>query len=249
MVSFGTSHVDTLAKTIDVLERQAARTYPEYQVYRAFTSQVILNKLKRTKNLEFWNVREVLEKMAADGVQEVIVQPTHIINGIENDRMLSDVEDYRECFSSVRVGKPLLSSTEDYRKAARALMEEVEVGADEALLLMGHGTDHHARAAYPALEEMFHLLGYQNVFVGSIESFPEPEAVRKLILFPFLLVAGQHAKKDMAGGENSWQGRLEAAGYEVKPVIRGLGEVPGIRNIFMDHIKDAMQDEESITVK
>lgn len=252
MVSFGTSYLDALEKTVDVLEHEVAETYPQYQVYRAFTSQMILNKLKRTQGLHFHNVREAMEQMMADQVERVIVQPTHIINGIENEKMLSELAEYRNHFASIQVGEPLLSSIEDYKKAVHALMGEVELAQDEVLLLMGHGTDHHATAAYPALEYVFHNLGYHNVFVGTVEGFPELEDVRKqlgnaalkkLVLFPFLLVAGDHARNDMAGKEDSWKTKLEANGYEVRPILRGLGELSGIRKIYMEHIEEVMRGE------
>lgn len=111
--------------------------------------------------------------MAADGIEEVIVQPTHVINGIENDRMLEDVFEKMQLFRKVHVGKPLLSSVEDYKKAIHAVMEKTKVEEDEMLVLMGHGTDHHANSAYPTLEYTFHALGYNQALVGTVESFPD----------------------------------------------------------------------------
>ena len=167
-VSFGTSHMDTLDKTIGAIERSIEEHFPEYRLYRAFTSGMILKKLRKTKGLEFYNVKEAMERMAADGMETVIVQPTHIINGIENDKMLEDLMMYADRFQKIRVGKPLLSSVDDYKKAIHAVMEEVELAEDETLVLMGHGTDHHANSAYPTLEYTFHLLGYRQVLVGTV---------------------------------------------------------------------------------
>ena len=128
------------------------KTFEEAVVYRAFTSNMIIKKLKRTANIKVQTVGEALEKMAADGIEEVIVQPTHVINGIENDRMLQEVMEHMHLFRKVYVGKPLLSSVEDYKKAIHAVMEKTVIGEDEMLVLMGHGTDHHANSAYPTLE-------------------------------------------------------------------------------------------------
>lgn len=249
VVSFGTSHLDALEKNIVPIENQIAETFPQYKVYRAFTSKMIKNKLMRKENLFVPNVTESLEQMVKDGVEQVVVQPSHIINGIENDRMLSDVMAQADKFQRIRVGNPLLTSVEDYKKAIHAVMEEAPLEADEVLILMGHGTEHHANSAYPTLEYTSHSLGYNQVLVGTVEGFPDLKDVmtkleisgsKKVTLMPFMIVAGDHAKHDMAGEEDSWKTELEENGYEVKAVVKGLGEMKGIRNIFMDHIEDIL---------
>lgn len=246
IVSFGTSHLDTLEKNIAQIERQAGEIFPDYKIYRAFTSHMILRKLKKKENLSIFTVQEAMGQMAADGIESVVVQPTHIINGIENDRMLSDVEEYADKFKKIRIGAPLLTSVEDYKKSIHAVMAEAGLKEDEILVLMGHGTDHHANAAYPTLEYTFHSLGYNQVLVGTVEGFPDLTNVmakleiagrKKVVLMPFMVVAGDHAKNDMAGEEDSWKSELKEAGYEVKAIIRGLGEMQGIRNIYMEHIE------------
>lgn len=250
IVSFGTSHLDTLEKTIAVIEREAAEKFPRAGVYRAFTSSVIIRKLKRTAGLAVDTVGEALERMAADGVEEVIVQPTHIINGIENDAMMESLMEHMGLFRQIRAGKPLLSTVDDYKKSVHAVMTETELDPGEMLVLMGHGTDHHANSAYPTLEYTFHALGYTQVLVGTVESFPELNNVmarleisgkKKAVLMPFMLVAGDHAKNDMAGEEDSWKSRLEEEGYEVRVILKGLGELEGIRKIFLEHIEEAAE--------
>ena len=228
IVSFGTSHLDTLEKTIAVIEREAAEKFPRAGVYRAFTSSVIIRKLKRTAGLAVDTVGEALERMAADGVEEVIVQPTHIINGIENDAMMESLMEHMGLFRQIRAGKPLLSTVDDYKKSVHAVMTETELDPDEMLVLMGHG----------------------QVLVGTVESFPELNNVmarleisgkKKAVLMPFMLVAGDHAKNDMAGEEDSWKSRLEEEGYEVRVILKGLGELEGIRKIFLEHIEEAAE--------
>ncbi|XCP84442.1 sirohydrochlorin cobaltochelatase [Roseburia hominis] len=249
VVSFGTSYLDTLKKTITAIEHEIAEEFPTYQVYRAFTSQMILNKLKKQNGLCFLNVREAMEQMRSDGIQSVIIQPTHVINGIEYDGMMQDISGYEQDFESIRVGKPLLSSVRDYKQAVHAVMESVELEPDEALILMGHGTEHHANSAYPTLEYTFHLLGYHQVLVGTVEGFPELQDVlarmeiaglKKVTLLPFMVVAGDHANNDMAGEDNSWKQTMKDAGYEVRTLIRGLGENPAIRSMFVQHVREAM---------
>lgn len=248
VVSFGTSHLDTMKKTIDVIEKEIAEKFDGCRVYRAFTSGMIIRKLKRTENMDIDTVLEALKRMAADGMEDVIVQPTHIINGIENDRMMEDLMENMSLFRRIRVGKPLLSSVEDYKKSIHAVMAETRLQDGEMLVLMGHGTDHHANSAYPTLEYTFHALGYNQVLVGTVESFPELKNVmaklkiaekKKVALMPFMLVAGDHAKNDMAGEEDSWKSELEEEGYEVRVILKGLGEFEGIRKIFLEHIEEA----------
>ena len=248
VVSFGTSHLDTMEKTIEVIEKEMEERFQECNVYRAFTSGMIIRKLKRTEGISIDTVPEALSRMAADGIEDVIIQPTHIINGIENDRMMEDLMERMSLFKRIRVGKPLLSSVEDYKKAIHAVMAETELDDGEMLVLMGHGTDHHANSAYPTLEYTFHALGYSQVLVGTVESFPELKNVmaklkiaekKKVALMPFMLVAGDHAKNDMAGEEDSWKSQLEEEGYEVRVIMKGLGEFRGIRQIFMEHIEEA----------
>lgn len=249
VVSFGTSHLDTMEKTIQALEDDIGEAFPEYRVYRAFTSGMILRKLEREEGIKIDTVEQALERMAADGIRGVIIQPTHIINGIENDRMLEDVRKLEDQFEWIRIGNPLLSSADDYKKAVHAVMAETELAPGEVLALMGHGTDHHANAAYPMLEYTFHILGYGQVLVGTVESFPDLNNVmtklkicgaEKVALMPFMLVAGDHAKNDMAGEEDSWKSEMENAGYEVRVILKGLGELKGIRRIFEEHIREVL---------
>lgn len=247
VVSFGTSHLDTMKKTISVIEQEISERFQEYRVYRAFTSGMIIRKLKRTENLAVDTVQEALNRMKEDGIEDVIVQPTHIINGVEYDRMMKELMENMFLFRRIRVGKPLLSSVDDYKKSIHAMMAETQLEDDEVLVLMGHGTDHHANSAYPTLEYTFHALGYNQVLVGTVESFPELKNVmakleisgkKKVVLMPFMLVAGDHAKNDMAGEEDSWKSELEDAGYEVRVIMKGLGEFEGIRKIFTEHLEE-----------
>lgn len=249
MVSFGTTHLDTMKKNIEELEHYIGEKFPDYQIYRAFTSGMILRKIKREEGIHIDTVGEALERMASDGVHCAVIQPTHIINGIENERMLEEVRKQEVRFERVCVGKPLLSSADDYKKAVHAVMAETKLAPGEVLALMGHGTDHYANASYPMLEYTFHTLGYGDVLVGTVENFPDLNNVmtklqicgaKKVALMPFMLVSGDHAKNDMAGAEESWKSEMERAGYEVRVILKGLGEFKGIRRIFEEHIREAL---------
>lgn len=249
VVSFGTSHEDTRKKTIEVIERGITEAFNDYKVFRAFTSKIIVKKLRDNENLIVPTVKEVMEQLVEGGYTDVIVQPTHIINGIENENMLEDISLYAKIFSSIRIGKPLLSDTEDYKQLVNCIVEENHVGEEEAILLMGHGTSHHANAVYPAVDYTFRAEGYSNIYMATVEGYPtiedamglmEKNNYKKVLLIPFMIVAGDHAKNDMAGDEeDSWKSILEKAGYEVDCKLQGLGELEVVQDMFIRHIKEA----------
>ena len=249
-VSFGTSVNETREKTIDAIERELAAACPDHQLYRAWTSRMIIKKLEKRDQVHIDTVKEAMERMLADGVTEVTVQPTHVIKGIENEQMMEEIRSFKDRFDSIRVGEALLSSEEDFCKAIEAVMEEhQDLKEQEALVLMGHGTEHHINPVYAALDYMFKDMGYKNVHVGTVEAYPSFESalrlvktsgVKKVRLAPFMVVAGDHAMNDMAGEEeDSWKNRLESEGYEVTCVLKGLGEYKGIQNLYAQHAKDA----------
>ncbi len=251
-VSFGTSHLDTLEKTIGAIERELAEAFSDRTLYRAFTSGMVIEKLKLDHKLVIFRVEEAMEQMYRDGVREVLVQPTHIIHGLEYEKMRSQLAPYQERFSQVRIGAPLLEATKDYEEAAGLIIEDVRPGDGESLVLMGHGTEHHTNAAYPALDYTFWAKGYKNVIVGTVEGFPEMDEVlkklkeqqtKRVLLMPFMVVAGDHARNDMAGEDErlSWKSIRDSPWIRIRPVIKGLGEIPGIRQDVCPSCKEAKE--------
>ena len=247
-VSFGTSHEDTRKVTIDAIEDSMRQAFPEYPVYRAWTSKMIIRKLKNRDNIIVPTVKEAMEQMAADGITDVLVQPTHVINGIENDRMKEDTLSFRDSFHSISFGDPLLTTEDDSHKVIAAIAREFShITKDQALVFMGHGTTHFANSIYAALDYTFKDKGYHNFFLGTVEAYPSMESLKKMVkayrpkevvLAPFMIVAGDHAKNDMAGDDpESWYSQFKDEGYEVKTVLKGLGEYEGIRSLFIDHIR------------
>lgn len=247
-VSFGTSHNDTREVTIDAIEKDMQAAFPEYPLYRAWTSKMIINKVNKRDHVHIDTVKEAMEKMRADGITDVLVQPTHVINGIENDIMKEEALSYREDFHSISFGDPLLTSEQDNREVLEAVAEEFSwLKEDEVLVLMGHGTTHYANSIYAALDYAFKDKGHKNIFLGTVEAYPSMESIMKLVrkyapskvvLAPFMIVAGDHAKNDMAGDDpESWYSQFKEAGYEVEAVIKGLGEYLGIRKILVNHLK------------
>lgn len=249
-VSFGTTYPDTLEQTIAATERALAAAYPDWEVRRAFTSGMIIQKLQRRDGLEIDNVAQALDRLEAEGFTHVAVQSTHVMHGEEYEKMLSQLEPYR-LRMRLSVGAPLLHAEADYAAVADALLDWLPpLEQDEALVFMGHGTAHFANAAYAQME---HVLRARNdrIYFATVEGYPTLESVRqqlahrpeiqKLLLTPFMLVAGDHARNDMAGDEDSWKTELEAAGYPVRCVLQGLGQCPAIRELFVRHCGQAME--------
>lgn len=247
-VSFGTSHNDTRKITIDAIEQDMQAAFPDYALYRAWTSKMIIKKVNARDGVHICNVKEAMEKMLQDGITDVLVQPTHVINGIENDLMKEDALAFQEQFHSISFGDPLLTSEQDNLAVIDAITSEFKtLTKDEVLVLMGHGTTHYANAIYAALDYIFKDKGYSNIFLGTVEAYPTMESLlkmvhayqpKKVVLAPFMIVAGDHAKNDMASDEpDSWYSQFKAAGYDVEPVLKGLGEYTGIRKLFIEHLK------------
>ena len=271
MVSFGTSYNDSRDKTIGAIENAVTEAYPDFDVRRAFTSQIIIDKLKERDNLEIDNVTEALDRLVADGIKNVIVQPTHVMHGFEYDDVVAEVEKYKDKFDKLAIGEPLLTSDDDYKKVADAIADATKshvtdgsavaaaVQEDTAeyvtdgtcVVLMGHGTEHEANAAYAKLQEVYKANGTENYFIGTVEAEPTVEDMvqaakdggfTKVVLRPLMIVAGDHANNDMAGDEDdSWKSIFEKEGFEVECVLKGMGEIPAIQQLYVDHVKDVMQ--------
>lgn len=255
MVSFGTSYNETRELTIDAIEADVAEAYSDWEVRRAFTADTVIDILAERDGLEIDNMTEAMDRLVADGIKEVVVQPTHVMNGAEYDDIVEEVNKYIGKFDSLRMGQPLLSSIDDYTAVINSLMGSIaEAGADDtAIVFMGHGTHHYANASYSQMEMMLHSSGYENTFVGTVEGYPtlddvmakvKAANVSKVILYPLMVVAGDHATNDMAGDEeDSWKTAFEQAGYEVECRLEGLGQNENIREIYLQHIANAMAAE------
>ena len=249
-VSFGTSHQETREKNIGAIERELAAAFPPFAVRRAFTSGMILNILRKRDGIQIDNVPQALERMLEEGFRRLVIQPTHVINGEEYDKLRELASPYLGKFDRAVFGAPLLTTTEDYRQVAGAVGERFSPGPREALVLMGHGTAHHANSAYPAMDYVFKELGWKNIFVGTVEGYPEIDTVLRQVqelgcthvtLAPLMLVAGDHAMNDMQGDEeDSWKNRFAREGFQVTCVAQGLGEIPAIRRLYVAHAAEAI---------
>lgn len=250
VVSFGTSFNETRKVTIDALENALGAANPDAAVYRAWTSNFIIRKIEKRDGIHINTVSEAFSQMEADGITDVVVQPTHVINGIENDKMVAEAKSFGDRFNSIKIGTPLLTTQEDAERCAEALHKDYAfVTPDEAVVFMGHGSEHYASFVYPAMNYVFHDMGLDNFFLGTVEGYPELDSIlkdlkklqpKKIYLSPFMIVAGDHANNDLAGDEeDSWKSILESEGFVTECMLIGLGERESIRELYIQHAEEA----------
>lgn len=257
MVSFGTSHSDTRKKTLDAIEENIKKAFPEASLYRAWTSKMIRKKVLEQDGLKVFDVMEALDQIVGDGCTDLIVQPTHIMKGVEYDAMIESIEGWKEnlspgSFGSISIGEPVIGNPEDLDVALNAVAKELAPKKDSYLVLMGHGSYHSANQLYEKANERLKDLGLGHIYMATVEGTPtikeilprmkkNPLGLNKVTLAPFLMVAGEHAKKDLSGDqEDSWRCIFQREGYEVVCVLRGLGEYQEIRDLLTEHIEEKL---------
>ena len=253
IVSFGTSYSNSRHVTIGAIEDAIREAYPDYQVRRAFTAQIIIDKLKKEENIEIDNVKQALDRAVANGVKTLIVQPTHLMNGLEYNDLKKELDKYKDKFDKIALGEPLLTSDEDFKQVIAAITNDTKeyLDGETAICFMGHGTEADSNKVYATMQEKLKAAGYNDYFVGTVEATPTVDDViaqvkesgkyKRVILQPLMVVAGDHANNDMAGDEEgSWATKFKAAGFEVKPVLRGLGQIYDIQKIYLEHVKAAI---------
>lgn len=263
IVSFGTTYPDTRQKNIAAITRQVRALYPDAVVEEAVSSTIVRNAMKKREHIEAKSPTEALESMKKQGVTHVAVFPTHVIDGIENHRLKEAAKKYAGAFEQIAVADALLAKPQDYEDVAKALWESLkeEVG-DFPLILMGHGTEHAADASYAMMEQSLRAYAKHEIYIATVEGSITIEDViarmksglqsrqnGKVLLTPFMLVEGDHANNDMAGGmqdgeqpdADSFAGKLQAAGYRPECVIRGIGEYPAVREVYLAHLRKITQ--------
>ena len=276
VVSFGTSFNDSRAEDIGGVEKALQAAYPDWSVRRAFTAQIIINHVQARDDEKIDNMDQALERAVNNGVKNLVVQPTHLMHGAEYDELTEAVENYKDKFESVKIAEPLLGEVgadetainEDKAAVAEAITAEavktagfdsLDAAKEEgtAFVFMGHGTSHTAKISYSQMQAQMEQLGYENVFIGTVEGEPEDtacEAVieklknagyKKVILRPLMVVAGDHANNDMAGDDDdSWKSQFEASGKfdSIDTQIAGLGEIKAIQDLYVAHTADAINE-------
>ena len=277
VVSVGTSFNDSRAEDIGGVEKALQAAYPDWSVRRAFTAQIIINHVQARDDEKIDNMDQALERAVDNGVKNLVVQPTHLMHGAEYDELTEAVENYKDKFESVKIAEPLLGEVgadetainEDKAAVAEAITAEavktagfdsLDAAKEEgtAFVFMGHGTSHTAKISYSQMQAQMEQLGYENVFIGTVEGEPEDtacEAVieklkdagyKKVILRPLMVVAGDHANNDMAGDDDdSWKSQFEASGAfdSIDTQIAGLGEIDAIQQLYVAHTQAAIDAE------
>ena len=276
VVSFGTSFNDSRTEDIGGIEKALQKAYPDWSVRRAFSAQIIINHVQARDGEKIDNMDQALQRAVDNGVKNLIVQPTHLMHGAEYDELSEAVASYSDKFESVSIAEPLLgevgsaddSVNSDKEAVAKAVTAEaVKTAGYESLdaakedgtafVFMGHGTSHTAKISYSQMQNQMNALGYDNVFIGTVEGEPEDtacEAViekiqkagyKKVILRPLMVVAGDHANNDMAGDDDdSWKSQFEASGVfdSIETQIAGLGQIPVIQDLYVSHTHAAMEE-------
>lgn len=250
MVHFGTSYDDTRAVTIDAVNAKAKEAFPELEVREAYTSRIIIRRMKE-RGVEKLTPLNALLRLRSEGYTHIIVQSTNIIDGVEMESLRRDVESVQPFFKEIRVGTPLLYSVEDGEKVVSILAERLQAAAQaegrksakEHFVLVGHGTYTSSTAIYSQVDYMLKAQGLTNFHIGTIEGYPtfdtmlaqlKASKAKSVTLMPFMFVAGDHARNDIAG---EWKEALEKEGFTVSLHLEGLGQVPEIQDIFIEHVR------------
>ena len=252
VVSFGTSYNDNRRETIGAIEKAMQTAFPDLSVRRGFTSQIIIDHVNKRDGEKIDNVTEALDRAVNNGVKTLVVQPTHLMNGLEYNDLKDELATYSDSFEKIALGEPLLTSDDDFQKVADAIVEATKEYDDgeTAICFMGHGTEAESNQVYTKMQQVLTDGGHKNYFVGTVEATPSLEDViaavkesgcKKVVLRPLMIVAGDHANNDMAGDEDgSWKTEFEKAGFEVTTVVEGLGSVPAIQDILVAHAQAAV---------
>lgn len=252
VVSFGTSFNDNRVATIGAVEAAMEEAFPDYSVRRAFTAQIIIDHVFNRDGEVIDNMEQALERAINNGVKNLVVQPTHLMNGLEYDELNETLAEYADSFDKVAVGEPLLTTDEDFKTVETAITDWTKDYDDgeTAIVFMGHGTEAESNKVYAQMQDLLTEDGFANYFVGTVEAAPTLEDVlekvqageyKKVVLEPLMIVAGDHANNDMAGDEEgAWKKTFEDAGYEVECVLRGLGENEAIQNLLVEHAQAAV---------
>ena len=262
VVSFGTSYNDNRAATIGAVESAMETAFPDYAVRRGFTANIIIEHVQRRDGVVIDDVTEALARAKANGVKNLLVQPTHLMNGYEYGDLVKELEACAGDFESVKIGAPLLTTEEDFAVVAQAMVDAA-AGHDDgktAVCYMGHGTEAASNGIYARMQKHLSDSGHDNFFVGTVEAEPTAEDLVKLVkaggyekvvLRPMMIVAGDHANNDMAGDdEDSWKSVFTAAGFQVECEINGLGELEAIQQLLAAHAGEAKPlDETGIHVE
>ena len=251
-LSLGTSFNDSRRLTIGAIEDQLEKSFPDYSVRRGFTANIVIDHVAKRDGEKIDDIDESLKRAVDNGVKNLVVQPTHLMNGLEYEELKGDIAQYSDAFDKIAIGQPLLSSDDDFSRVENAIVDWTKDYDDgeTAIVFMGHGTSADSNGVYQKMQDLLTKDGHTNYFVGTVEATPSLDDVmaavkkgnyKRVVLEPLMVVAGDHANNDMAGDDkDSWKSQFEAAGYQVECLLRGLGENETIRQIYVEHAQAAI---------
>ena len=252
VLSFGTSFNDSRRLTIGAIEDQLEKSFPDYSVRRGFTANIVIDHVAKRDGEKIDDIDASLKRAVDNGVKNLVVQPTHLMNGLEYEELKGDIAQYSDAFDKIAIGQPLLSSDDDFSRVENAIVDWTKDYDDgeTAIVFMGHGTSADSNGVYQKMQDLLTKDGHTNYFVGTVEATPSLDDVmaavkkgnyKRVVLEPLMVVAGDHANNDMAGDDkDSWKSQFEAAGYQVECLLRGLGENETIRQIYVAHAQAAI---------
>ena len=244
LAAFGTS--SWAMDTYRIIGAAVEAAFPHHSIFWAYTSRIIRAHMRKHGHDDLESPAQVLAELGQTGHEWAVVQSLHLICGHEFYRLVDEVND-----SAIRIsmGLPLLTAPEDYRDVAAAILATHPNVSGMAVVLVGHGTDHPAWTAYPALAQIIGAAGGTHVYMATIEGESSMEetvaavlrsGARHVHLIPLMLVAGVHLQEDIAGDDGSWKQAFSTAGLSVTVETTGLGRHPAVIDIFLRHIRDAL---------
>ncbi|MDM8143717.1 sirohydrochlorin cobaltochelatase [Megamonas hypermegale] len=256
IMSFGTTFPETRAKTIEATVKQIQAAHPDTKVVLAFTSHIIIDRVKANEGITIPTPEQALEQLKAEGYNRVALTSLDIIPGIEYKYKTAVFDVYKTQFKKMTIGTPLMywmgqeNQRDDVETTMKALGSQLpQLGKDDAVLIMAHGTPDPANAYYAVMQDRLNDLYNGKVLIYTVEGHPNLENViaqlkadnvKNVTMMPFMMVAGDHATNDMAGDEeDSHKSILIKEGFNVKTYLHGLGENENIRQLFVDRADEA----------
>ena len=252
VLSFGTSFNDSRRLTIGAVENALEKAFPDYSVRRGFTANIVIDHVNKRDGILIDDVDAALKRASDNGVKKLVVQPTHLMNGIEYNDIVKQIGEASDSFEKVAIGEPLLTSDDDFKRVEEAIVEWTKEYDDgkTAICFMGHGTEAESNAVYQKMQDLMTADGHANYYIGTVEATPSVDDVlakvkegnyERVILEPLMVVSGDHANNYMAGDEeDSWKSIFEKNGYKVECLLRGLGENEEIQKLYVEHAQAAV---------
>ena len=253
VVSYGSSYKESREKSIGEIEGAIAKAFPEYRVYRAFTSEPIIERIKKKDGVETDTISQAFERMMTDGIREITIIQTHLVKGVRYEALTETVKAYQKDFDNINIAEPILTVQKNVEAFADVL-EMIGVSYDDgktAICYVGHGIEETSSVVYDQLQKVLNLRGCQHYYIGTLSVKPtlqdikqvivETGCYRRVVILPLMLVSGYHVRKDLIGRKSdSWKNTFLQEGFEVECVTKGLGEFSEIQNIFAEHLKSVM---------